>query len=57
MEIKEIRVGQIVLTQHDTETLYKVTEVKGGKATVKKLELDDNPIMASISNLTLLVNS
>jgi uncharacterized protein (DUF2249 family) len=31
MEIKEIKIGQIVLIDHDPETLYKVLEINGGK--------------------------
>jgi hypothetical protein len=57
MEIKEIRVGQIVLIDHDTITHYKVLEIKGGKANICELLRPEKKMVANISNLILLVNS
>lgn len=57
MEIKEIRVGQIVLHDHDPETQFKVQTVNGGKATICELLRPEKKMVANISNLILLVNS
>jgi len=57
METKEIRVGQIVLLDHDPETQFKVLKINGGKATICELLRLDKKLVANISNLILLVNS
>ena len=57
MEIKEIRVGQIVLLDHDPETQFKVLTINGGKATICELLRPEKIMVANISNLILLVNS
>ena len=57
MEIKEIKVGQIVLLDHDRETQFKVLTKNGGKATICELLRPEKELVANISNLILLVNS
>lgn len=57
METKEIRVGQIVLMNHDEETLYKVIEINGGKATLHKLEEERHKTEATISNLNVYMQT
>ena len=57
METKEIRVGQIVLINHDKETLYKVIEINGGKATLHKLEEERHKTEATISNLNVYMQT
>lgn len=57
MEIKEIRVGQIVIIEHYTDTQYKVLEIRGGKASLCEVLRPENKLVANISNLILLVNS
>lgn len=57
MEIKEIKIGQIVLIDKDPETLYKVLKIDGGKATLSKVCKPNEQIIANIANLSLLINS
>lgn len=57
MEIKEIKVGQIVLLERDPTTQYKVLTINGGKATICELLKPKKELVANISNLILLVNS
>lgn len=57
MEIKEIKVGQIVLLDADAETQYKVLKINGGKATICELLRPKKELVANISNLILLLNS
>lgn len=57
MEIKEIRVGQIVLHDNDPETQFKVLKINGGKATICELLRPDNKMVANTSNLILLGDS
>jgi len=54
MEIKEIKVGQIVRIDHDGETQYKVLEIRGGKANLCEVLRPANKLVANISNLVLL---
>jgi hypothetical protein len=57
MEIKEIKIGQIVFIDYDSVTLYKVLEINGGKATLGKVSKPDEQIIANIANLSLVINS
>ena len=57
MEIKEIRVGQIVMLDHDPKTQFKVLSINGCKATICELLKPKKELVANISNLILLVNS
>jgi hypothetical protein len=57
MERNEIKVGQIVLIDHDPETLHKVIEVRGGLAILHKLEEERHKIEVTISNLKIYMQT
>ena len=57
MEIKDVRIGQIITVGLDTETLYKVVKILNTKVDLIKVSNDEPLSAVSCVELKLIVNT